>query len=675
MNWIFDRWVSSGDRGSFANAYDPDTTFIMPPVDVTVTATYKRLFLLTISYGQIESFEPANGGIIRPDGRAGSFAAGTVITIRSDAYSVAANQVLAGWSSSPAVGEFSSTYSLRTTFTMPDADSVNVAMRINTIYDPDMQDRTLSIAAPEGPGSYPIGYGPAGTPIDIGISQIESNFGLPPDNYVFSHWVLDDGVGGFLNTMDLETTFFLSHGNAIIRPVFRPGHYLTVESGEVSGQYAEGRIVPIFADSPPQGMRFDSWIDFDELTVSSRGSSTTNVRIPTHDATVTATYVSVPYTLEVIGGSGSGSYILNTQVNIMANHPPTGQMFSHWQVVEGTEGKLADPTSAATTFRMYSENARIEAIFVDAFELTVVNGVGSGVFQPGTQVTIMAEQPAPGQVFDSWVTSDGGIFADASSAVTIFTMPGNNVTVTATYRVTVGAGGGGGGGGGDVNVVVDVPDETGETDYFVHRAYIRGIGNNLFAPNAQITRAQVAQIFYNLLDESGVQFTHSFSDIDNTAWYADAVNTLAALNIIVGYPDGSFRPNNNITRAEFVTLVLRFSGAEADMSAPTSFGDVTAAHWAYRFINSAVANGWIQGYEDGTFRPDIHMTRAEAVTITNRMLGRQADRQFIDANIELLPFTDVLRTHWAFYDIMEAALTHRFVRADDNSEIWQSIDD
>jgi hypothetical protein len=346
-------------------------------------------------------------------------------------------------------------------------------------------------------------------------------------------------------------------------------------------------------------MRFDGWLDFDDLDtrVSSRGSATTTVEMPGHDATIMATYASVRYSLTVDGGSGSGSYTLNEQVNIMAEPPPEGQ------------------------------------------------------------------------VFDRWVTIGGGSFANARSAVTTFTMPADDVTVRATFR-PAGAGGGGGGG-----LPIVTPDEQEETDYHVHMAYIRGIGNNLFAPNAQITRAQVAQIFYNLLDEPGVQATHSFSDIVDTAWYANAVNTLSALNIIVGYPDGSFRPNNNITRAEFVTLVLRFSGTEADISAPASFGDVTADHWAFIFINSAVANGWIQGYEDGTFRPDIHMTRAEAVTITNRLLSRQADRQFIDANVEHLPFTDVLRTHWAFYDIMEAALTHRFVRADDNSEIWQSIDD
>jgi hypothetical protein len=211
-----------------------------------------------------------------------------------------------------------------------------------------------------------------------------------------------------------------------------------------------------------------------------------------------------------------------------------------------------------------------------------------------------------------------------------------------------------------------------EPEYEEHLPFIQGIGNNLFAPNSQITRAHVAQIFYNILrDYDNVEPAFTFPDVAEDAWYAEAVNKLAAIALIEGYTDGTFRPERSITRAEFVAIVVRFMGETPDGSHVNIFVDVQPTHWAYEYISMAADAGWIVGYEDGTFRPNQHITRAEAVTLVNRLLNRIPDLSYIRANIELPRFDDVPPAHWAYYEIMEAFIPHSFVREADGTEMWR----
>ena len=170
-----------------------------------------------------------------------------------------------------------------------------------------------------------------------------------------------------------------------------------------------------------------------------------------------------------------------------------------------------------------------------------------------------------------------------------------------------------------------------------------------FRADNAITRAEVAAILYRLQDTSGVNRSaqSSFTDIASDAWYAEYVNVLASLGMVTGYPDGTFMPNQFITRAEFTTILVRFTGA-SDVSSVNMFNDLSTQHWAYTFIIQALANGWIAGYPDGTFRADDNITRAEAATIVNVVINRIPYR-------DLLTFTgifdEVYNHHWAFIDI------------------------
>jgi hypothetical protein len=268
-------------------------------------------------------------------------------------------------------------------------------------------------------------------------------------------------------------------------------------------------------------------------------------------------------------------------------------------------------------------------------------------------------------------------------------MPGGGATVTATYKrigTEVSESDRPGENGEAYPGITYEPGETAITDTIIaavpaeppptpllntyeHIAYVQGIGNNLFAPNDNMTRAQAAQIFFNLLLDTNVPTLNYFPDVPNDAWYAAAVNALASLDIINGFPDGTFRPEANITRAEFVAIAMRFTERSLDIVFADVFDDVPETYWARQYINAAAAYGWIRGYGDGRFEPERHISRAEAVTLTNMLLSRIPDRAHIDTHPHLITFADVPRTHWAYYDIIEAANYHEYVELD-GEEVW-----
>jgi len=216
-------------------------------------------------------------------------------------------------------------------------------------------------------------------------------------------------------------------------------------------------------------------------------------------------------------------------------------------------------------------------------------------------------------------------------------------------------------------VEVEVP----EYEVGTHTRFVYGFPDGTMRADTSITRAEVAMIIFRLL-EDGNKFNAApsqFSDVAYGSWYAQAVNYLAHMNILLGYPDGTFRPNASITRAEFTAIVVRFFGAGA--SGQSNFSDVSPTHWASIYINAAFSNGWILGHQDGTFRPDNAITRAEAVVIINRLLGRIANPETIrDSLGNMRVFSDLTSAHWAFYNIMEASISHTYRIDQHDNEVW-----
>jgi len=199
-----------------------------------------------------------------------------------------------------------------------------------------------------------------------------------------------------------------------------------------------------------------------------------------------------------------------------------------------------------------------------------------------------------------------------------------------------------------------------------HIPYINGYPDGTVRPDRAITRAEAAMVFYRLLKDHPEAAGGRFSDVPDGEWYAEAVNCLAELGIIDGYPDGSFKPDATMTRAEFATLASRFDelgAVDADI-----FEDVPPTHWAVAYINSAYAKGWINGYPDGTFKPEGLITRGEVVTLVNAMLSRKIDADALSA-VEC-PFPDIGAGHWAYAEIIEASAPHEYERDEDGNEIW-----
>ena len=215
------------------------------------------------------------------------------------------------------------------------------------------------------------------------------------------------------------------------------------------------------------------------------------------------------------------------------------------------------------------------------------------------------------------------------------------------------------------------PDDTGVSGWLNtedHLAYLNGYGGGLFGPDDHMTRAQAAQMFYNLLLDQEVSAAVRFTDVPADAWYARAVETLASLGMVEGGGGGKFAPERTITRAEFTVMAMRF--ARLPEGGENPFSDVTSSDWFYDQVVGAVQYGWITGYTDGTFRPEATITRAEVTAITNRLLDRAADEDYVDDHAgELRQFPDVSASYWAYHDIVEATNAHSY-RVYDGEEHW-----
>ena len=221
-----------------------------------------------------------------------------------------------------------------------------------------------------------------------------------------------------------------------------------------------------------------------------------------------------------------------------------------------------------------------------------------------------------------------------------------------------------------IPVSASMPDNPHPYD---HEGYIRP--GDKFRPYDALTRAEMACLLYRMLDDeqkrdSFVGYDCKFTDVDipQNTWYGRALMNLDLLGIVKGYEDGTFRPNQPVSRAEFVVLLSRIHELEAGEK---SFPDVPKTHWAYDAIAAAGAAGWINGYEDGTFRPNESVTRIEAVKMINNMLGWSCDRDFVDNEKHLsgFEFEDLERGSWEYYEVMEATLSHNCIH-ENRKEIW-----
>lgn len=212
-------------------------------------------------------------------------------------------------------------------------------------------------------------------------------------------------------------------------------------------------------------------------------------------------------------------------------------------------------------------------------------------------------------------------------------------------------------------VVLSIPGNTIAMDFTPqleknqHFHYIIGYPEGNVKPQNNITREEVATIFYRLLkDDSRNKFFTSesdFHDVDKNRWSSKAIATLTKADILAGYPNKTFDPTKPISRAEFAVIVSRFNSGS--LSTEDLFSDI-GTHWAKEQINSAAMKGWVSGYPDGTFKPDQLMTRAEAMAQINRVLERKVDAQGLIKDAK--NWTDNNSSSWYYYEVLEATTDH-----------------
>lgn len=272
--------------------------------------------------------------------------------------------------------------------------------------------------------------------------------------------------------------------------------------------------------------------------------------------------------------------------------------------------------------------------------------------------------------FNGWKKDDGTVLTGEQQLTADLTLHG-------VWTFTKKSSGGGGSGSHKPTVTIpdDVPTGLNGDDHF---AYIVGYPNGNVEPNGNITRAEVATIFFRLLTEevrtANSTQSNSLSDVTRGQWFNHAVSTLSSMGIVKGHNDGTFAPNAPITRAEFAAIAARFDDKNTDTS--SKFTDI-ASHWAKNEIGIAANKGWINGYPDDTFRPNQYITRAEAMTLVNRVLNRLPENSsdLLDSMIKWPDNSDA--SAWYYLAVQEATNSHAYSdkSKDDKYEKWTTIRD
>ena len=271
---------------------------------------------------------------------------------------------------------------------------------------------------------------------------------------------------------------------------------------------------------------------------------------------------------------------------------------------------------------------------------------------------------------DGYHIQDVKVDRESVGAVKEYTF--KDVTASHTIYATFARNSSGGGSRPTVTIPDDVPTGLNGKD---HYAYVVGYPDGMVYPQKNITRAEVATIFFRLLKdetrEANMTKSNGYNDMKDGAWYTCAVSTLSKMGIIKGYEDGSFKPDASISRAEFAAIAARFD-PDGDKT-PATFSDVSS-HWAKDEISIAANHGWIKGYEDGSFKPDQKITRAETMTLVNRVLKRLPETKD-DLHKDMKTWPDNQKeSAWFYLAVQEATNSHyQKLKKDGTHETWESM--
>jgi uncharacterized repeat protein (TIGR02543 family) len=387
--------------------------------------------------------------------------------------------------------------------------------------------------------------------------------------------------------------------------------------------------------------------------------------MPAQDVEVTGSYTINEYkiTYKVTGEYFADDKVAEefydygeTVIPLATDMTKEGYTFSGWSEIPGTMPAQDVEVTGSYTINEYN-------VFYNANGGTGTMYDENNPYKYNSTVTVLANTFTRSNYrFTGWNTAADGS-GDAYEADDTFVMPAEDVTLYAQWSRR-----------SDPPIIIPDPDPPlAELEKFDHFAYVIGYPEGDVRPLNDITREEVAMIFYRLLtDESRnalLSDVNPFTDMDqHHLWSNRAVSTLYNAGIIAGYPDGTFRPSDPITRAEFATIAAKFDKLETGST--SKFTDIFG-HWAEKYITSSENKGWIKGYPDMTFKPEQDITRAEAMTLINNVLERGVPAENIHPDAIFWP--DNPETEWYYEAVMEATNSHDYIYEEDGDELWTGM--
>ena len=501
-------------------------------------------------------------------------------------------------------------------------------------------------------------------------------------SYTFKGWNVEGSADTALVTpTDIAVTANVTY-IAVFEPVAREYHvtYLVGGTEYAKDTYKVGADVAIRPVPTKDGYTFTGWTSNDSA-FDIRG-----FKMPAHNVVIEGKFEKNPakqYTYTVnkhfYDEKGVEVNVEKGEAKTAVENTAVSELYKDAAVKQTVDGKTYVYVSGLTTVTDNLEKLTKDVTIDLYYYLNVEGGNADivtyvqfkdqttgeafkdeAVVVPVTRIPAVGDKPNSGYHAGAWDTSPYDNYKVQKDTVFTYTYAKNSS--------------GGSSGGHHRRPTVTIPDDvpTG-LNGDDHYAYIVGYPDKTVRPQNGITRAEVATIFFRLLTDetrdANSTKSNSYSDVAAGAWYNHAVSTLSAMGIVKG-SNGKFNPNAPITRAEFAAIAARFDDKANTTTA--DFSDI-ASHWAKNEISAASNNGWITGYPDGTFRPDNKITRAEAMTLVNRVLKRlpETEEDLHDDMIKWSDNSDV--SQWFYLDVQEATNSHYYQTKENQFEKWTKL--
>ena len=456
--------------------------------------------------------------------------------------------------------------------------------------------------------------------------------------------------------------------NAFVRPGYRFLGW-SETSGKQDVVYADkAKFLGVPANDGATVTLYAQWQAYSSVTIrytavpNDLGTVTLNKENQTASAATQETGSPDPALKEIVGATATAAQ---------------GSVFEGWYDQHGTRLSTERRYEPKTVNDLYEGGSYVAHFHAQQYTLRFNANGGEGTMENLTythgqdQSLTKCGFTRAGYDFLGWATAaDGNVAYHDQQSLSIT----QDTTLYAVWKQQPNQGGSGGGhhnSGGTQEKPDETPPTTlNDTD---HYAYIVGYEDGTIRPNGHITRAEAATVFFRLLTDeardANLTDRSPYPDVSAGAWYNKAIATLSRMGILSGYEDGSFRPNATVTRAEFAAMAARFDTEAKPVDTP--FTDLTGC-WAADEIAKAYGKGWVNGYGDNTFRPNGPITRAEAVTLINRVL-----RRLPETDKDLLPdertWPDNPETFWGYLALQEASNSHLYDRKSDGYETQTKI--